>query len=54
MTTSEPLALRLTACGVLLLGGVVLALMMQMQSRCEEESTHVGRQPADPVVVSCR
>lgn len=54
MTTSEPLALRLTASGVLLLGGVVLALMMQLQSRCEEESAYVGRKPADPVVAGCR
>jgi hypothetical protein len=53
LATSEPLALRLTASGLLLLGGLVLALMMQMESRCEEDA-HVGRQPADPVVASCR
>ena len=46
LATPEPLALRLIASGFLLLGGVLLALMMQMQSRCEDESLYVGRKAA--------
>jgi hypothetical protein len=45
--TSEPLALRVIASGLLLLGGVLLALMMQIQPRCEDE--YVGRRPSAAV-----
>ena len=54
LATSGPLSLRLLTSGLLLLGGAVLALMFQIQSRCEGESPHVGYKPDAVQVAMCR
>ncbi len=52
--TSEPLALRMVASGLLLLGGVALALMFQIESRCGDENPHIGHKPDAVQVAMCR
>ena len=53
LATSGPLALRVIASGLLMLGGTVLALVFQIEPRCGDENPYIGRKPDAVQVGMC-